>query len=51
MRLNQHGLYKDVIRGKKRERFTQGTLVEGRDEKKIFELLSVPWRLPEHRMC
>ena len=51
MRLNQRGLWKDVIRGKNRERITQGSLVEGRDERKIFELLGVPWRPPEHRIC
>lgn len=49
-RLNQRGLYKDVIRGKKWERVTEGTLVEGRDEKRIFEILGVPWRPPEHRI-
>ena len=51
MRLNQHGLWKDVIRGKNREQLTEGSLVEGRDEKRIFELLGVPWRPPEHRIC
>lgn len=51
LRLNQHGLWKDVMRGEKRARLTQGTLVEGRDEKKIFEWLGVPWRPPEHRIC
>ena len=51
MRLNQRGLWKDVIRGKTRERMTQGTLVEGKDEKRIFELLGVPWRPPHHRIC
>ena len=51
MRLNQKGLWKDVIRGKNRERMTQGTLVEGKDEKRIFEHLGVPWRPPEHRIC
>ena len=50
MRLNQRGLYKDVIRGKNRERITQGTLVEGKDEKRIFELLDVPWRPPHDRI-
>ncbi|KAK3176330.1 hypothetical protein OEA41_007653 [Lepraria neglecta] len=50
MRLNQRGLYKDVIRGKNRERITQGTLVEGKDEKRIFELLDVPWRPPHYRI-
>ena len=51
MRLNQRGLYKDVIRGKGREKLSEGTLVEGRDEKRIFEVLGVPWRPPEHRIC
>lgn len=51
MRLNQRGLWKDVIRGRNRERITQGSLVEGKDEKKIFELLGVPWRPPQHRIC
>ncbi len=51
MRLNQRGLWKDVIRGKNRERITQGSLVEGKDEKRIFELLGVPWRPPQHRIC
>lgn len=51
MRLNQRGLWKDVIRGRNRERVTQGSLVEGKDEKKIFELLGVPWRPPQHRIC
>ena len=51
MRLNQRGLWKDVIRGRNRERITQGSLVEGKDEKRIFELLGVPWRPPEHRIC
>ncbi|KAK4508590.1 hypothetical protein PRZ48_002329 [Zasmidium cellare] len=51
MRLNQRGLYRDVIRGPKRVKVTEGTLVEGKDEKKIFEALGVPWRPPEHRIC
>jgi DNA polymerase/3'-5' exonuclease PolX len=49
MRLNQRGLYRDVIRGKGRERITAGELLESKSEKKIFEILSVPWRPPEHR--
>jgi DNA polymerase IV len=49
-RLNQRGLYKDVIRGKNREKITEGTLVESRDERKIFEILGVTWRPPEHRI-
>ena len=51
MRLNQRGLWKDVVRGPKRERITQGTLVEAQDEKKIFEILRVPWREPWERVC
>ncbi|KAI9775978.1 MAG: hypothetical protein M1839_000677 [Geoglossum umbratile] len=51
MRLNQHGLWKDVIRGQNRERMTQGTLLEGKSERRIFELLGVPYRPPEHRIC
>jgi DNA polymerase IV len=26
-------------------------LVEGRSEKKIFEVLGVPWREPHERIC
>ena len=51
MRLNERGLWKDVIRGTNRERLTQGTLIEGKDERKIFDILNVPWRPPEHREC
>ncbi|KAI4842316.1 DNA polymerase beta-like protein [Aureobasidium sp. EXF-8845] len=51
MRLNQRGLYKDVLRDHGREKLSEGTLVEGRDERKIFEALGVPWRPPEHRIC
>ncbi|KAF4547807.1 DNA polymerase beta palm-like protein [Elsinoe fawcettii] len=39
MRLNQRGLYKDVMRGKQREKLAEGSLIEGRDEKKIFAAL------------
>lgn len=51
MRLNQHGLYKDVMRGNQRERITEGTLVEGHSEQKILETLGVPWRPPQDRNC
>ena len=51
MRLNQRGLWKDVVRGPRRERVTQGSLLEARSEERIFELLRVPWRPPEHRVC
>ncbi|RDL41912.1 uncharacterized protein BP5553_01891 [Venustampulla echinocandica] len=50
MRLNQRGLYKDVLRGPGRVKITDGSLVEGRDERKIFEVLGVPWRPPEQRI-
>ncbi|CAI6241635.1 unnamed protein product [Periconia digitata] len=51
MRLNQRGLYKDVVRGRNREKLNEGTLVEGRSERKIFEILGVPWREPAERIC
>ncbi|KAA8566933.1 hypothetical protein EYC84_010029 [Monilinia fructicola] len=41
MRLNQRGLYRDVMRERgARKTVTGGTLLEGRDERKIFELLA-----------
>jgi DNA polymerase IV len=51
MRLNQKGLYKDVKRGRRGEKLNEGVLVEGRSEKKIFEVLGVPWREPHERIC
>lgn len=51
MRLNQRGLYADVLRGGQRAKLNPGRLLEGRDERRIFELLGVPWRRPEHRIC
>lgn len=51
MKLNQRGLFKDVVRGPGRVKVTDGELVEGKSEKKIFEHLGVPWRPPEHRIC
>ncbi len=51
MRLNQRGLYKEVMRGKNRAKVTEGGLLEGRDEKRIFELLGVKWREPSERWC
>lgn len=51
MRLNQKGLYKDVKRGRRGEKLNEGVLVEGRSEKKIFEILGVPWREPHERIC
>ena len=51
MRLNQHGLFGNVLRGEKRARVTDGTLLEGHSEERIFEILEVPWRPPHHRKC
>jgi DNA polymerase IV len=51
MRLNQRGLYKDVLRGAGQVKVTEGTLLEGQDERRILEILGVPWRPPEHRIC
>lgn len=50
-RLNQRGLYKDVMRGPGRVKMTEGTLIESADERKIFAALGVPWRPPEQRIC
>lgn len=50
-RLNQHGLYKDVMRGEGRKKITDGTLIEGHSEMRIFDVLGVPWRLPCERKC
>ncbi|KAL2756220.1 hypothetical protein ACRALDRAFT_1011023, partial [Sodiomyces alcalophilus JCM 7366] len=51
MRLNQHGLYRDVLRGPGRVKFTDGELIEGRDERRIFDILGVQWREPHERWC
>ena len=51
MRLNQHGLFKNVLRGPQGTKLTEGELVEGNSERKIFELLGVTYRPPEHRRC
>ncbi|CEJ85769.1 hypothetical protein VHEMI03910 [[Torrubiella] hemipterigena] len=48
MRLNQRGLF---VRGTEGERANEGDLVEGRSERKIFEVLGVKWRPPEERWC
>ena len=49
MRLNQHGLFKDVFRGPGRQKMNEGALLEAASESRIFELLGVPWRRPEER--
>lgn len=51
MRLNQRGLYKDVPRDHGRLKIAEGELLEGRSEKRIFQLLGVKWREPERRWC
>ncbi|KAK1241465.1 hypothetical protein MKX08_001439 [Trichoderma sp. CBMAI-0020] len=51
MRLNQRGLYRDVLRGPDRVKVTEGELVERRDERRIFEVLGVKWREPWERWC
>jgi DNA polymerase IV len=48
--LNQRGLYENCMRGKGRVKLTEGTLIEGLDEKCIFARLGVPWRPPEERI-
>ncbi|KAJ5494329.1 DNA polymerase family X [Penicillium fimorum] len=50
MCLNQKGLYTDVLRNQQ-VKLNGGRLVEGRDERRIFSVLGVPWRPPEHRIC
>lgn len=51
MRLNQRGLYRNVLRGPGRTGVTEDELVEGRDERRIFEILGVKWRDPWERWC
>jgi DNA polymerase IV len=51
MRLNHHGLFKNVLRDKSMTKMNEGELVESRSEIKIFEILGVPWRPPEDRNC
>ncbi|KAJ5951008.1 DNA polymerase family X [Penicillium vulpinum] len=50
MCLNQRGLFGDVLRHQQ-VKLNGGRLVEGRDERRIFAVLGVPWRPPEHRIC
>lgn len=51
MRLNQRGLYRDTMHGAGREKPSDGDLLEGRDERRIFDLLGVRWREPHERWC
>jgi DNA polymerase IV len=51
MSLNQRGLYENVMRDRwTRKKVTEGSLVEGREERRIFERLGVPWREPWERV-
>lgn len=50
MRLNQRGLYKDVMR-KGAEKLNEGTKISGSEEREIFEILGVPYRGPTERNC
>ncbi|KAJ5279819.1 hypothetical protein N7478_005191 [Penicillium angulare] len=49
--LNQRGLYTNVLRDAQRVKVNPGRLLEGRDERRIFALLEVPWRPPQERIC
>jgi DNA polymerase IV len=51
MRLNHRGLYRNVPHGARRAKVAEGDLVEGRDERRIFEILGVAWREPHERWC
>ncbi|EQL29034.1 hypothetical protein RJZ56_004632 [Blastomyces dermatitidis] len=51
MCLNQRGLFTGIIRRENRVKLNSGRLIESRDEKRIFEILGVPWRPPNHRIC
>ncbi|TWU74581.1 hypothetical protein ED733_006547 [Metarhizium rileyi] len=51
MRLNQRGLYRRGPGGPDRACVTAGELLEGRDERRIFEILGVKWREPHERWC
>ncbi|KAJ5767086.1 uncharacterized protein N7511_004702 [Penicillium nucicola] len=50
MCLNQKGLFADVLRTQQ-AKLNAGRLIESRNERRIFEVLGVPWRPPEHRIC
>ena len=51
MRLNQRGLYEEVLRGPAGDKVTTGIHIAGQSERQIFEILGVPWRIPEERNC
>ncbi|KAI0176327.1 hypothetical protein GGR52DRAFT_540468 [Hypoxylon sp. FL1284] len=51
MRLNQRGLFSNVLQDRGGTKITEGTILESRDEKKIFSILGVRWREPRERWC
>lgn len=51
MRLNQRGLYRDVMCDPRGIKMIESSLIEGADERKIFDALGVTWRPPEQRIC
>ena len=51
MRLNQRGLYKDVIRDQRGEKMNEGAKIAGKAEEEIFDALGVPWREASERDC
>ncbi|CAG8550144.1 11181_t:CDS:10, partial [Scutellospora calospora] len=44
MKLNSHGLYKNISRGRGCDTLNEGTLIAQRTEREIFDALGVPWR-------
>ncbi|KAF8522770.1 Nucleotidyltransferase [Hysterangium stoloniferum] len=52
MSLNQRGLYQEVIRDPhdRSKKLSQGTLLCSDSERKIFEILGVPWQEPHERV-
>lgn len=51
LRLNQKGLFKDVMRGPKRVKATEGTQIASKTEQEIFDVLGLKWRPPSERVC
>lgn len=47
----ERGLYRDVLRDANNVKVARGTLVEGKDERRIFAHLGVTWREPHERWC